>query len=125
MKNIVLNIIKSFFATFAVMGITGLETSNIFLLCVFAVSFILFNFRKKYIEKPEKRIVIQGIVLAVVFSVMYSLFADLTGGLENKAFRIIYLGCCLVGLFVIFFELVCSLYTQTHAFNSSKASSTT
>lgn len=108
MKNIVLNIIKSFFATFAVMGITGLETSNIFLLCVFSVSFILFNFRKKYIEKPEKRIVIQGIVLAVVFSVMYSLFADLTGGLENKAFRIIYLGCCMVGLFVIFFELTVS-----------------
>lgn len=109
LKNIIECLIKSFFATFAVMGITDLETTNIFLLCIFVASFVLFGLRKKHIEQPEKRVFVPGIVLAALFSILYALFSDLSGGLENAAFRMIYSGSCILGLFVIFFEAIVSL----------------
>lgn len=108
LKNIIECLIKSFFASFSVMGITGLETTNILFLCIFVAAFVLFKLRKKRIEKLPKRICIQGIALAVVFSAIYTQFSDFSAGLENRIFWLIYVSACIVGLIIIFYELTVS-----------------
>lgn len=105
-KELVINLIKSFFVTFAAMNVSRLETANILLVCVFVVSFVLLSYKKIIVGETDKRTRAVSIILATVLAVLYACFADLSGGLSNKAFRAIYVISSVAGLLILFYELI-------------------
>lgn len=105
-RSVIVNLIKSFFVTYAWMNIGGLESTNILLLCVFFVSFILLKNKNKIVEQIDHSVNTAAVGLGIVFTVFYALYTDLTGGLENKLFIAIYAVFSMAGLFVMFYEVL-------------------
>lgn len=105
-KILVINLIKSFFVTFAWMNIGNLESTSILLLCVFGVSYLVLSNENVFVSEIKKNERVSSLILGALFVVMYAFYADLTGGLENKLFIAVYVICTVLGLFVMFSSLL-------------------
>lgn len=111
-KAVIVNLIKSFFVTYAWMNIGGLESANILLLCVFFIAFLFLNYKDKIVEEKDQFVNRTSVVLGVVFTIFYALYADLSGGLESKLFIAVYTLASMVGLYVMFYELLTVVITK-------------
>ncbi len=104
-KTVIKNIIESYLITFALMNVCGKETTDIFTLLFFGLSFWMLGRRTK--AESKKDVVISAIVSGL-FTLLYVMgtWQTLTGGLTNKLFLVFYFGCTIAGLFLLFYEVV-------------------
>lgn len=119
-KNLISNLIKSFFVSFAWMNIGGLESTDILLLCVFGVSFLMLSKREAFVSEVKKNERVSSLILGALFVVLYALYADLTGGLSNKLFIAVYVFSTVIGLFVMFSELLLIIFNKSARLISEK-----
>jgi len=119
-KIIIINLIKSFFVTYAWMNIGRLESTNILLLCIFFVCYLFLSNKTKIVGEITKAINVSSAILGVLFAVLYALFADLTGGLENRMFVAVYVVFSITGLFFMFYELLTIAMSKAVAFADAK-----
>lgn len=119
-KLLIINIIKSFFISFAWMNLGSLESTSILLLCIFSASLILLQNRDRILEEIPKTAAITSNILASLFCIMFALFKSLTGGLENKVFAAVFVICTIIGLFIMFSELLTVVLTKACSLDIKK-----
>lgn len=109
--------LKAFMATWAVIRICNLATTNI--LTVFAFAFFCFTFHHimqlKVQGKETKREKYAEVLLSILFTVFYvgGDFEHIYAGLDNMLFKLVILMAATVGLYIIFNQVISLLLILT------------
>ena len=122
-KTPIKRIIESYLIAFALMNVCGKETTDMFTLLFFGLSYWMLGRKAKAGFKKD---VIISAGVSGLFTLLYVMgtWQTLTGGLTNKLFLGFYFGCTIFGLFFLFYEIVLAVLvysTKVVLFEEKKA----
>lgn len=118
-KLIILNIIESYFTTWAFMKAAGMEPGNILTGVFFLFSFFLYrHISRRLLEKPfayAKNVRLTAIVLSFLFTLLYMAvdYPDYIKTLTNRLFQAIILFSVFFGFFICFYKILLLLFSYT------------